>query len=302
MNRPHFAAVALLAVYLAVRVFWLLSGQDWRALETLSVEALIKVGLWVIPSVGLLAVAGRQGLTDACRALGLTTRFRAGVFFGLAATLPMAGALALEAPAGVDLDVIVSSVLLGPFAEEVLFRGFLFLALRRAGWRFWTALLVSSAAFGLAHLPNVDASIWRIIWGPSFDIAFITTSAGRPSTVHFMSDVWFLVLQRTLTSVAVYAVPYAVGGALFGWVLHRWNSLWPAVGLHAWMNFWWDLSHGEHTRLVFAVDPMSVAQAGSAVLAILITLKLTSTAAASVRIRNHAPTGSLPASIVQPDA
>jgi len=294
--------VALLAVYLAVRLFWLVSGLEWRPLDLPSVEGLTKLALWVVPSLLLVALAGRQALADAWRSLGLTDRVHAGVLFGLAATLPMAGALVLKARPQVDLDVIVGSALFGPFAEEVLFRGFLFLALRRAGWRLWTALLFSSAAFGLAHLPDVDLSIWTIMRGPSSEISFIGASRAGQLSLRFVSDVWFLALERTVVNVALYGVPYAIGGALFAWVLHRWNSLWPAIGLHAWMNFWWDISHGEHTRLVFAVDPMSVAQAGSAVLAVLMTLKLTSASAAAERLEppvHHTPSRS---SIVQPDA
>jgi membrane protease YdiL (CAAX protease family) len=34
----------------------------------------------------------------------------------------------------------------------------------------------------------------------------------------------------------------AAGGLLFTWLLHRWDSLWPAIALHAAINFWWTVS------------------------------------------------------------
>jgi membrane protease YdiL (CAAX protease family) len=56
----------------------------------------------------------------------------------------------VERPFGAPL-LVVTSVLLAPVAEEVIFRGVLFQGLRsRTG--FWVAAVVSSALFTLAHL------------------------------------------------------------------------------------------------------------------------------------------------------
>src|SRR5262249_55399983 len=92
-------------------------------------------------------------------------------------------------------DLILGDGFLSPIAEELLFRGFLFLALRRE-FSFWGASIVSSLAFGAAHQVNL---------------------AG--------------------------ALSAAAAGMLFAWVAERGRSLWPAVGLHTAINFWWVMSH-----------------------------------------------------------
>jgi membrane protease YdiL (CAAX protease family) len=115
------------------------------------------------------------------------------------------------------------------------------LLVRRAGWSVFAALLVSSVLFGLAHLQVVEIQLLAIVFG---NVSYVTR----------------------------YVLPYAAGGALFAWLTWRWQSLWPAIALHGLMNFWWDLTTGEHSRLDFAIDPMSAAQAVSAVLAIGMTL------------------------------
>ena len=64
-----------------------------------------------------------------------------------------------------------------------------------------------------------------------------------------------------------------IGGAMFCWLVERWDSLWFPWALHALMNFWWE---------VFNVAPTALGgwyafllQNGSILLAILITRKLT---------------------------
>jgi hypothetical protein len=56
----------------------------------------------------------------------------------------------VQRPGGAPL-LVLTSVLLAPVAEEVVFRGVLFQGLR-ARWGFWLAALVSAALFTLAHL------------------------------------------------------------------------------------------------------------------------------------------------------
>jgi membrane protease YdiL (CAAX protease family) len=152
-----------------------------------------------------------------------------GLAFGLVATLPMGLALPLVRSGGPDLGSILGTVLLGPFAEEVLFRGFMLAFLvRRAGWSVPVAIYATSLAFGLAHM------------------------------------------DRTLLSVLL----VSAGGALFGWVYYRWGNLWHAIGLHACINLWWELTSGSAAFDTGAdTFPLSVAHALSAGLAILLTLK-----------------------------
>jgi membrane protease YdiL (CAAX protease family) len=90
---------------------------------------------------------------------------------------------------------------LAPFAEEVLFRGYLFGQLyRRARWGFWLSALIPSALFALGH----------------------AYQAGGP-----------------LELAGIFAVT-GLGGLLGCWLFLRWQcNLWTVFGLHCLMNLWW---------------------------------------------------------------
>ncbi len=99
-----------------------------------------------------------------------------------------------------------SQFTLVPFTEEALFRGLFYTGilalLRRAGWGpRATALTVaiSAVAFGLAHSANY-------LYYPA---GFVT----------------FQIVEATLL------------GALLGWTRARTGSIYPAIGLHALLNF-----------------------------------------------------------------
>ncbi|MGE5833706.1 MAG: type II CAAX prenyl endopeptidase Rce1 family protein, partial [Acidobacteriota bacterium] len=61
-------------------------------------------------------------------------------------------------------------------------------------------------------------------------------------------------------------------GALFAWILHRSGSLWPAIGLHAFLNLWWMVAHGEESRGL-SLDVSGLAQVASIVLALALTVR-----------------------------
>lgn len=94
----------------------------------------------------------------------------------------------------------------GPFAEEVLFRGYLFRQLyRRAGWSFIAAVAVSAIFFGLAHVRNVIGK----------------------------GDLRLLVSEIVITGV---------GGAFFAWLFVNWrDNLWVPFTVHSFMNLWWEV-------------------------------------------------------------
>ena len=260
-------------VYLAVRAFWMLSEQSWAARQSPIVETLSKIALWVIPCLIIAALAARQTPRAAWRHLGLGGAPWRALGFALAATSPMAVALAFTPIRTADFDLLLDSAVVGPFAEEVLFRGFLFLQLVRvAGWRIWPAIAVSSAMFALAHLPHVDLWIYRVLQVPSSSgLQTIRNGAGMSVVVVSPLEIWSWVVWTRLDDVIRYGAPYALGGALFAWVAWRWSSIWPAVTLHAAMNLWWVLANGD-SRLLFDITPMTVAHALAIVLAIGLTL------------------------------
>jgi membrane protease YdiL (CAAX protease family) len=104
------------------------------------------------------------------------------------------------APQMPDLGSLVAAGIAGTFAEEVGFRGFLFLQFRRwVALPFWVATIASSALFGLAH------------YGQGHTVA---------------------------TSLAATGVTF-LGGVLFCWLTERSGDLWAAIILHAGFNVVW---------------------------------------------------------------
>jgi len=139
-QRPLFALGFVVLVWLAFRLL----GQDLSP----AAEGLLKIGLWVIPcAIGVRMSAGVAGLSwrGVRRALGLNGSILGGVALGVAATLPIliivSVTIATTIPRGTvdavyvisfqiarvvrDWNVVAGNVIAGPFAEEVLFRGFL---------------------------------------------------------------------------------------------------------------------------------------------------------------------------------
>ena len=178
-------------------------SDDWT-------EAALKVAFWVAPCAIALRLWGMRRYGDVAQALGLTRVVARGYGFGLAASLPMIAALPFAGSLHpVPLSVLVSTIVVGPFAEEVLFRGWVFRQLwRRAGWPPAAALVVSAMAFGVAHLAN---------------------------PVTFLTNPYLTVRDLTFVFNAVGA------GALFAWIVWRRDSLWPAIGLHTCLNLSWQL-------------------------------------------------------------
>jgi membrane protease YdiL (CAAX protease family) len=252
MTQRLAAAGALLLVYLLVRAFWMAPEPHLRVFDYAWAEGLLKVALWVAPAVVLTMAVERVGAGGAWQALGLRGGAGRGLGFGLLVTVPMAVVLpfgALDLP---TLDVLVGAVLLGPFAEEVLFRGFLMGRLRRAGLRPALAIGISAAAFGLAHVQHSDLLLVRVLVTPvlgGWQGSFLDQAVG----------------QMVVT---------AGGGALFGWIVYRWGSLWPAIGLHACINLWWSLGGaGADVPTAPEAALLSVGHAIAALAAVAITMR-----------------------------
>jgi hypothetical protein len=219
--RPFLVFAVVIAAYLAFRVIGQPGRLPFGAAWADVTEGALKILLWVVPCALALRAMGARTYGAVLNELALGREAWRGYGFGLVASLPMLVILPLGMPAHVDVQDLIGSVLLGPFAEEVLFRGFLFRQLYlHARWPPATAMLVSSLAFGVAHLGNVNLLAPH---GPLLGLAEVGTTAG--------------------------------GGLLFAWILFRWGSLWPIVGLHTFMNLSWQL---------FGVDDWAAAaQAGA---------------------------------------
>jgi len=250
------AVVALFVVFLSVRAFWWIGSQPVPVLDAVWLgEGLLKLALWVVPCVFITRIALRESLAGAWRALGMHGSPARGYLFGLAATLPMAIVVLFGRTFSTSIDAIAGTVVLGPFAEEVLFRGFLFLTLRRLGWRLLPAMLVSALAFAVAHSQFAASVVAAGLFGGLAD--------------WILPDFW-----RSLTSL----LPFVGIGVVFAWIADRWHSIWPAIGLHACINLWWELSPGtqDYTRVGLApFGPLPVAHAITVALAIALTVRAT---------------------------
>ncbi len=150
-------------------------------------------------------IAHRFGVKAAAAELGLLKPAGRAFLFAFIATLPMLIAFALTSginPKPTMLTVGVGCIL-APFAEELLFRAFLFRQLYRHGrLGFWISALVPSVIFAIGHLYQ----------------------------------------SNDLTELVGIAAITGIGSLLFCWVFLRWDdNVWPIFALHAFMNLWWEI-------------------------------------------------------------
>lgn len=178
---------------------------------------------WLFVGVyNLLQIAGCIGATvgtyrmclgRALAELGLRARFGRAAAFSFVAALPMLLAFGVSSPINPKMTVLSVTVgcFLAPFAEELLFRGYLFGQLyRRAQWGFWLSAIVPSALFALGHAYQSDSP---------------------------------------LELIGIFAVT-GIGGLLGCWLYLRWNgNLWVVFCLHALMNLWWEVFGVAETAL-----------------------------------------------------
>jgi membrane protease YdiL (CAAX protease family) len=201
-----FAAGAATHQVLFSRLLGLSKLLSYYPLQVLSntVEVLLAV-------CGISVAHGRGARP--LRELGLQAPFGRALAFALIATLPMSLGFALGTGFGFrfSLAAVAVGCLIAPFAEEVLFRGFIFRQLyRRAGWGFWPAAITPSGLFALLHVYQARSL------GELLGILGIT----------------------------------GVGSILFCWVYLRWqDNLWAPIAVHVAMNLWWELFAVAETAL-----------------------------------------------------
>jgi membrane protease YdiL (CAAX protease family) len=160
-----------------------------------------------------VSLAHCVNLKAACRELGLRAPVKRALVFSFIAALPMLLAFALTS--NLNHHMSAASVTVGcfiaPFAEEVLFRGYIFRQLyRRARLGFWMAALVPSVLFALVHVYQAE-SIGELI-----GILAIT----------------------------------GIGSIIGCWIFMKWqDNLWAVFGLHSLMNLWWEVFAIDDTAL-----------------------------------------------------
>lgn len=264
-SRHHSGVVLLVLTYFCVLAFWILSAPAGRSFDVVTVEAAVKLLLWGAICLVATMVMRRASFMSALSVLGLGGNGFRGVLVSAAATAPMAIA-ALSSFSGLDPDLIAGNALVGPLAEEMLFRGFLFGSLvSLAGWRVSTAIATSAFVFGLAHVREADMVFATFAHGGNVLDYGVATNGNDVLWIGSGIEVWWSFLTTRVPELVVVAAPLACGGAVLAWITWRWGSLWPAIALHGLMNLWLDVAQSSRSGL------LAVAQVLTIVLVVVLT-------------------------------
>ena len=239
MKIPHskwwFALIAIVVFAFIDQYGLFLKWIGWKQyisewLVVLSIRNTFEVATCLLA----VAVMHRLGFKRAAHELGLTKPVGRGLAFAAIATLPMLITFSLTSSVNPKMTFLTVGVLcfIAPFAEEVLFRGFLFRQLyRRARLGFWVASLFPSVLFAIAHLYQSDD------------------------------------LNELLGVVAI----TGTGSILFCWLYMKWkDNVWPVFGLHAGMNLWWEVFAVDDTALGGWVS--NGARTATIIIAVLLTI------------------------------
>ncbi len=239
------ALIAIVVFAIAIQSRHWLGGIEWYTdvLRRLSEGArLAEQPLrWLVLCMFGLVVAHRTWPWCAFGELGMIKPIHIGLGFGFVATLPMLAVFLIFCKLRSDLNAVnlIGGAVTYVFAEELLFRGYLFRQLyRKAGWNIWVAAISVGVLFGALHLAN------RVVQDMPI--------AGQFGTVAIIS----------------------VGGVLFAWVYAMWDdNLWIPFGLHGFMNFWFAVfTVGDNPLGGWVLNSSRVL---TAVLAVFITLYVT---------------------------
>jgi len=217
MKRPNsrawYAAVAALFFVVADNLSYLMRFLDLRRFVPSLVVLGFRDTLEVILCFFGVSLAHRFGFKRSARELGLRAPVKRALLFSFIATLPMLLAFAFTSSINPNMTFLTVGVgcIIAPFAEEVLFRSFMFRQLyRRARLGFWLSAMIPSVLFSLGHL-------------------------------YQSTDFWELVGISAITGL---------GSIFFCWIFTRWqDNLWAIFGLHSMMNLWWEVFAVDDTAL-----------------------------------------------------
>ena len=213
-SRYWYAAIAALVFAFIDQYNHFLKLIGWKRFIS---EWLIVLGirnaLEVATAFIAVAITHRLGFKRAARELGLLAPMGRGLAFAAIATSPMLITFAITMPVNPNMTFLTVGVLcfIAPFAEEVLYRSFMFRQLyRRAKLGFWISALAPSILFAAAHLYQSD---------------------------NLMEQLGIVAITGT-------------GGIGFCWFFMKWrDNLWTVWGLHAGMNLWWEVFNVDDTAL-----------------------------------------------------
>ena len=192
------------------------------------------LGLIVISGLMFLFVR-KNALTEKYGLSGWAKNNRAMLWFfplWIVASLNLWGGAAAKYPLPGQVFAMVSMALVG-FAEELIFRGFLFKAMLKDG-SVKTAVIVSSVTFGLGHIVNLFTGhelaetllqmFFAIAFGFIVTMAFYKSGSLLPCILsHSLTDVFSLFAKDEASSVLNWAahIVIIVLAVLYGLYLAR---------------------------------------------------------------------------------
>ena len=212
-SKKLYAAIATLFFVVANNLQYLTRWLGLRRfMPPYAVSGVRNVLQVVLCFVGV-SFAHRLGFKRSARELGMRAPVKRALMFSFIASLPMLFVFALTSTVNPNMTflTVVVGCFLAPFAEEVLFRSFMFRQLYRlARLGFWLSSLIPSVLFGLGHLYQSNA-FWE--------------------------------------SIGIFTIT-GLGSVLFCWIFLRWqDNLWAIFGLHSLMNLWWEVFAVDQTAM-----------------------------------------------------
>ena len=212
-SRTWYAVISILVFVAIDHLGDLLHQFNLRRFMPWLLVLAIRNSLEVCSSIIGVMLAHGSGLKNALRELGMTAPAGRAIAFAAIVTSPMLIAFALGFhlnPKMTFLSVAVGCFI-APFAEEVIFRAYLFKQLyQRARLGFWLSALIPSVLFALGHVYQSSNPM---------ELAGILAVTG-------------------------------IGSIISCWLFMRWRyNLWVIVGLHVGMNLWWEVFAVDDTAL-----------------------------------------------------
>lgn len=161
-----------------------------RALEAAGICLIFNRQAGGMAAIGISKKTWRKGLRQGVLwSAGFGAIVLAGFAILLVAGIDPFSLLRMRLPAAASrlIGFILVGGLIGPAAEEILFRGVVFGYFRR--WGFWTALIVSIAGFIAAHLSGSRLPLTQAVGGVVFGVAYEKTgSLVAPLTIHVLGN------------------------------------------------------------------------------------------------------------------
>lgn len=220
--RVRFAVVALVTFLAADNWRFILKtfmpqfySEVFRNLSTWS-RIELQAAAWIGVSLLGIFLVQRKGFKFLLQELGLKASVVRAVIFTFIATIPMSLGFMVTSRLNPKLSFasILHLAIISPFAEEVLYRGYLFRQLhRRAELGFVLAVIITAVFFGFGHYSDAmrEGGVWN--------------------------------------ALGVVAIT-GLGGAFFAWLFVRWqDNLWVPFCMHCLMNLWWELFAVDSTAL-----------------------------------------------------